>query len=109
MSVITKKYNMITEVLNFTTSSKVEQIYLEKYNRVENLLINSFLGNQTCEERINALKDKFKDEPDDLILLVVKYVLPSEKPKDIDTEIWRIYSENNQNTWGFKILNPKLF
>ena len=39
----------------------------------------------------------------------VKYVLPSEKPKDIDDEIWRIHSENNQNTWGFKILNPKLF
>jgi len=100
---------MITEVLNFTTSSKIEQIYLEKYNRVENLLINSYLGKQTCDEHIEELKDRFKDESDDLILLVVKYILPSEKPKNINDEIWKIYSENNQNTWGFKILNPKLF
>ena len=100
---------MITEILNFTTSGKVEQIHLEKYNRVENLYIDSYLGNQTCEEHIEELKDRFKGETDDLVLLVVKYVLPSEKPKDIDNEIWRIHSENNQNTWVFKILNPKLF
>ena len=100
---------MITEVLNFITNQKAEQVFLKKYNRVENLLINSNLGEQSCEEHVDELKVRFKDEPDDLILLVVKYILPSEKPKDIGDEVWKTHSKNSKNTYGFKVLNPKLF
>lgn len=49
---------MITEILNFTTSGKVEQIHLEKYNRVENLLINSYLGNKGESLVIKSVKQK---------------------------------------------------
>lgn len=99
---------MITEILNFTTSNRVEQIYLEKYNRNEVLHINTHLHKENCEDYISSLKERFKDETDDLTLLVVKYVLP-DKPEIIDTDTWKTYQENFSNMWGFKILNPKLF
>lgn len=99
---------MITEILNFTTSKRVEQIYLEKYNRYEVLHINTHLHNQNCEDYITSLKEKFKNETDDLTLLVVKYVLPN-KPETMDDDTWKTYQEIFSNVWGFKILNPKLF
>lgn len=99
---------MITEILNFTTSNRVEQIYLEKYNRYEVLHINTHLHKQNSEDYITSLKEKFKDEIDDLTLLVVKYVLPN-KPETIDDDTWKTHQENFSNVWGFKILNPKLF
>ena len=66
---------MITEILNFTTSNRVEQIYLEKYNRNENLMINTHLHSQNVEDYINELKERFSEESDELILLVVKYII----------------------------------
>ena len=99
---------MITEILNFTTSNRVEQIYLEKYNRNEILLIDTHLHKQNSEDYITSLKEIFKNEIDDLTLLVVKYVLPN-KPETIDDDTWKTYQENFSNVWGFKILNPKLF
>ena len=99
---------MITEILNFTTSNRVEQIYLEKYNRNEVLHINTHLHKQNSEDYITSLKEKFKNETDDLTLLVVKYVLPN-KPETMDDDTWKTYQENFSNVWGFKILNPKLF
>jgi hypothetical protein len=99
---------MITEILNFTTSNRVEQIYLEKYNRNENLMINTHLHSQKVEDYINELKERFSEESDELILLVVKYVLPN-KPENIDDDTWKTYQENFTNVWGFKILYPKLF
>lgn len=99
---------MITEILNFTTSERVEQIYLEKYNRYEVLHVHTYLHKQNIEDYISSLKEKFKDEIDDLTLLVVKYVLPN-KPETIDGDTWKIHQENSNNVWGFKILNPKLF
>ena len=99
---------MITEILNFTTSNRVEQIYLKKYNRNEVLLINTHLHKQNIEDYITSLKEEFKDETDDLTLLVVNYVLPN-KPETIDDDTWKTYQENFSNVWGFKILNPKLF
>ena len=53
---------MITEILNFTTSNRVEQIYLEKYNRNENLMINTHLHSQKVEDYINELKERFSEE-----------------------------------------------
>ena len=99
---------MITEILNFTTSNRVEQIYLEKYNRYEVLHINTHLHKQNSEDYITSLKEKFKNETDDLTLLVVKYVLPN-KPETMDDDTWKTYQEIFSNVWGFKILNPKLF
>jgi len=99
---------MITEILNFTTSNRVEQIYLEKYKRIEVLHINTHLHKQNIEDYITSLKERFKDVTDDLTLLVVKYVLPN-KPEEIDSYTWKTYQENFSNVWGFKILNPKLF
>lgn len=99
---------MITEILNFTTSNRVEQIYLKKYNRNEVLHINTHLHKQNSEDYITLLKERFKNETDDLTLLVVKYVLP-DKPETIDDNTWKTYQENFSNVWGFKILNPKLF
>lgn len=78
---------MITEILNFTTNNRVEQIYLEKYNRYENLIINTYLFNQNIDDYITKLKETFSTETDDLILLVVKYILPN-KPENIDDEDW---------------------
>ncbi len=99
---------MITEILNFTPSNRVEQIYLEKYNRYENLILNTFLHSQNVGDYINELKEVFSEESDDLILLVVKYILPN-KPENIDDDTWKTYQENFTNVWGLKILNPKLF
>ncbi len=94
---------MITEILNFTSSNRVEQIYLEKYNRYENLILNTFLHSKNVGDYINELKEVFSEESDDLILLVVKYILPN-KPENIDDDTWKTYQENFTNVWGFKIL-----
>ena len=99
---------MITEILNFTTSNRVEQIYLKKYNRYEVLHVYTHLHKQNIEDYVTSVKEKFKDETDDLTLLVVKYVLPN-KPETIDDDTWKIHQENSNDVWGFKILNPKLF
>ena len=100
---------MINEILNFTSSNRVEQLYLEKYNRYENLFLNTHLFNKSCEDHIEELKKRFEEESDDLILLVVEYILPKEKPDNLPEEIWKTYQENYKNIWGFKILNPKNF
>ena len=103
---------MITEILNFTTSNKVEQIYLDKYHRHENIILNTNLHNKNVDDHINELNERFSTESDDLILLVVKYEPPTEKPPfpyNIDHEWWENYKEICKNIWGFKILNPKLF
>lgn len=99
---------MITEILNFTTSKREEQVYLEKYHRYEKLMINTHLTNQNVDDYIARLKETFSIETDDLILLVVKYILPN-KPENTDEETWKIYQEYFSNVWGFKVLNPKLF
>ena len=100
---------MITEILNFTTSNRVEQIYLEKYNRFENLMINTHLHSQNIDDYIGELKNRFSEETDDLTLLVVKYVQPTNKPDGVADEWWETWKETCKNVWGFKILNPKLF
>jgi hypothetical protein len=100
---------MITEILNFTTSKRVEQIYLEKYIRYETVDVNTHLHNQNVEDYIISLKDKFSVETDDLILLVVKYEPPEKKPNNLDDDWWETWKETCKNLWGFKILNPKLF
>ena len=98
---------MITEILNFTTSNRVEQIYLKKYNRNEVIHINTHLHKQNSEDYITSLKELFKDETDNLTLLVVKYVYSPNKLETIDDDTWKTYQENFSNVWGFKILNPK--
>lgn len=100
---------MITEILNFTSSKRFEQIYLEKYHRYETLMLNTHLQ-VTVDEHINKLKERFSTETDDLILLVVKYILPNRPDSNhIDDDMWERYKEHFTNVWGFKILNPKLF
>ena len=100
---------MIKKILNFTTNNKVGQIYLKEYNRMVVLDINTHLHDQTCENYINKLKDKHKDDPDDLSLIVVEYQLPKNKPDSITGDVWNNYKKMFSNIWGFKIINPKLF
>jgi hypothetical protein len=72
---------MITKVIfSEEHSSSVTSVILKEYNRQETLILNTNLHNKKCEEYIEELKNKFKDEPDDLILLVVKRVLPEKSP-----------------------------
>jgi len=76
---------MITEVLHFTSDYLTAPIYLEKYNRVENVLLNTILFNgKTCEDYINDLKNKYIHESEDFLLLVVKYIPPKERPNYIE-------------------------
>jgi hypothetical protein len=72
---------MITKVIYAEESSgSVTSIILKEYNRQEVLTLNTNLHNYKVEDYIEKLKNRFKDEPDDLILLTVKRILPEKSP-----------------------------
>lgn len=72
---------MITKVIyGKEDSGSVTKVILKEYNRMEVLVLNTNLHNQKVEERVEILKNRFKDEPDDLILLAVKRILPEKNP-----------------------------
>jgi hypothetical protein len=72
---------MITKVIySEEHSSSVTQVILKEYNYQVVLMLNTNLHNQNSEDYIENLKNRFKDEPDDLILLAVKRVLPEKSP-----------------------------
>ena len=48
---------MITEILQFSTSNKVEEIYIEKYNRIENVILNIHLHDKNVNDYIDKLKN----------------------------------------------------
>lgn len=102
---------MITQILNFTSKKRLLQVYLKEYHRYETVSVNTHLHDtRTCDEHIEILKERFIDEPDDLILVVVKYNSPKVAPMFFqDKKAWKIWRDNNKNVWGFKILNPKMF
>jgi hypothetical protein len=153
---------MITNVIyGEERSGSVTEIILKEYNRREVLTLNKNLHNQSSEDYIEKLKNRFKNEPDDLILLAVKRILPEKSPylkenhplyntlimlnevkdylqnnslgeihlsnlpqhfwetlgesiNNVDNYVnpetqWKEYKKFNDNVWGFKVLNPKLF
>lgn len=100
---------MIVETLFFETDFRVARVYLEKYNAWEIVHANFNLHKTSIDEKIESMKQIYKDEFDDLVLLVVKYNVPPDNPyyATVPDATWQAYLEEHGNVWGFKIINPK--
>lgn len=98
---------MITEVLYFITFHQATEVYVDKYNHREIMLVRTDLFDRKVDDYIDILKEEFSSELDDLTLLVVKYIHP-QRPEYITAEKWEAWRIMKNNIWGFKIINPRL-
>lgn len=77
---------MITKVIYSETSERfanvlVNEVVEHTYIAWQNVALCTNLGDVDPEEHILKIKERFKNEPDDLILLAVKLILPQKCPK----------------------------
>ena len=77
---------MITEIIRTESPDRLTSMRLKEYNRFETVHVNTNLHNISVETHIDKLKERFKDEPDDLTLLVVKYTLSEKTPPFMITD-----------------------
>lgn len=97
---------MITETKFFTTENHVEAIVIEDYKHCVNVEIDSFLGTVTIEEKLEELKETFKNQKEEQVLIAVKYVPPL-KTEEMRTSVWLAHVKRYTNGWGFKIFNKR--
>jgi hypothetical protein len=100
---------MINKIIHIDSKEPVTLVPLREYATHE-LVHLSYLYDMECETEIQRILNTFKNSPEDLILLVVRFVLPENRPSWIrNKKRWEQYKEFNKNRWGFKVLNPKLY
>jgi hypothetical protein len=99
---------MITKIIHTNTREPVANILLREYAAYETIVVKN-LHNQECETFIRRVLDIYKDSSENLVLLVVRFIIPENRPKWIAKKLWESYKEYNKNCWGFKVLNPKLY
>ncbi len=100
---------MITEVFNFVSNTPIYPAILIKYNRLENIRVDSYLHNTDINDYVEQIKNRLMSEPDSLILIIVQYIPPIQQLTNLDDASYLSYKDVNKNRWGFKVLNPKLF
>jgi hypothetical protein len=100
---------MITKIIHIDTKEPVTTVPLREY-AAHQIVHLSYLYNMNCETKIQCILNEFKNSTEDLILLVVRFVLPENRPSWIRSKkYWEQYKEHNKNRWGFQIINPKLY
>jgi len=100
---------MITKILHIDTKDPVVNVPLWEYATHQTVHL-SHLYDMKCETKIQWIIDEFKNSAEDLILLVVRFVLPENRPSWIRSKkYWEQYKEHNKNRWGFQIINLKLY
>jgi len=77
---------MITEIIRSESPDRVTTMLIEKYNRFETVHVSTNLHKKSVEDYIKELEERFKDSADDLILLVVKLILPEKCPDFMITD-----------------------
>ena len=77
---------MITEIIRSEGPDKVTTVLLKEYNRFESIHVSTNLHEKSVEDHINELVDRFEEGEDELILLVVKLILPEKCPDFMITD-----------------------
>lgn len=100
---------MIKKIIHIDTKNPViVNVPLREYATHQTVSLSN-LHDMKCETKIQRIIDEFKNSSEDLILLVVRFVLPENRPSGIRSKKqWEQYKDYNKNRWGFKIINPKL-
>ena len=77
---------MIKEIIRSESPDRVTTVLLKEYNRFETVHVSTNLHEISVEDHINDLVDRFEEGEDELILLVVKLILPEKCPDFMITD-----------------------
>lgn len=82
---------MITEIIRIESPDKITTALIKDHNRFEKVHLSTNLHEKSVEDHIKELEKRFEDSSDDLILVVVKLIVPEKCPDFMITDRSGIY------------------